>query len=237
MILLAAILFGTPGPIERRTYRDATVSATINFRVAPDRRFSGDAAPGPSVVNGTLSIVSEGKRRSYDLTNVLPTREMRIQLPTNDGECGTGRAMTRRGHYLALETVIGQKGCTSSATFIDLRTGDVVEPVFVGANNSAPTRDHVHITSVERITLKIADDMRDPSKQNPWRFIVAHGRNGRGRAVAFSYDLDAQSFIPGAKPIAIPPLGSTISLGFVREPLDFSSGRRDVNERTLALEP
>lgn len=141
--------------------------------------------------------------------------------------------MARRGHYLAIETIIAQKGCTSSATFLDLDTGNVVEPVFVDEDKPGLRRERVKITRVEHVSLAITDYNRKPYKLQPWRFIIAHGLTDRGHTISFAYDLDALSYIPGALPIPIPAIGQTISLQFVREPLDLGGGRRDVNERTL----
>ncbi len=226
--LLAAIVIGQPGPAHHISFRDASLRATITYRMMPSP-YRGEADPGPSVADGTLTIESHGRRRTYDLSTIVPIRQASIffaEHPPNEG-CGIARTLSHRGHYLAIESMITGKGCAPVASFIDVITGEPAEFVVVDHHwahrfDVQPMHfvgEPYRIDDAERLSIEAA--RWNPNGQTtivPWRFVLFHasGSNGRPRLFAYAADGDLSPISPGSD--ALPTLGSTVAIGLNRAP-------------------
>jgi hypothetical protein len=227
VVIFAAIVFGQLGPVQQRTFRDSTVQAVIDFQMAPDRRYDGGpASVGPTIAAGTLSVVVGGKRRSYDLASIFPIHQAYIELPGRGGSCGAAEAIVHRGHYLAVEVVVAQKGCSATAAFVDLRTGDVSETAVVDhrwnrrtlAVPETFTGQPLRITQTDLVTLPGLNG-RTPVT---WKFAVIHATDASGRRHLVSFGTGKFEPGPAKGDNVLPTTGSLIWIGSIIDHGDFA---------------
>lgn len=244
MDILAAILFGPPGPVQRRVFRDSVVQAEIRYRIAPDRLYdSGPAAVSPSISAGTLSVVVGGQRRTYDLSAILPLREARILLPEGSGDCGATQPLTRRGNYLAIEVVVAQKGCSVTAAFVDLKTGQVAESAVLDhrwdrrflAVPEEFSGENLRVTQAELATLT-GEEPTGTGKASmavPWTFGLIHALDARGATHLVSFPTGGYDPGSAAGSDVLPKIGSTISVGSIVDHGDLALIRQMGTERVI----
>ncbi len=226
LLLVATIAFGALGPLQRITFADRAVQMEVRYRLAQDRNSMGEGGTGPSVATGTLMLVVSGRRRTYDIADVLPIHEHHVILPLDPkGGCGTTQTLTRRGAYAVVESVWAEKGCRPAATFIDLTTGRVAESVDVDHRwdhrfDVLPGRfaaTDLYVDRIDRIKLSQESFSGSGSVHPlmPWNFAVlhAHDKAGRPRLIAFEIsarDIDG-SVDAGAN--ILPPSGADVAVG------------------------
>jgi hypothetical protein len=207
-LVLASISFGPLGPPQRVTYHDAKSNLEIVYRLAQNPRAAvGPAAQPPSTAAGTLSTEWAGRRRTYDLTRLLPVYESYVSLPSGGIGCGVTEPLARHGRYAIVASVQGGKGCYSTATFIDMNSGRVAERVDID-RRWARRYDVEEVTfdssavTVERVeAVPIA-------ATTPRTFILVTGRDTHGPRL-FSFEANAN--VPQA--ISMPSVGSTVRVG------------------------
>jgi hypothetical protein len=174
--------FGTPGPPQTIAFADDEVHATLTYRIAPDRSSrTGPAAVSPSISAGTLTIVMNNGRRTYDLAEILANREERVVFPVDPhGSCGADRALSRSGGYLVVEAIITGKGCEPTATFVELQTGQVAQPVVFDPrwlHRFDPTPEQLTGTYATVVrTEAVSTTLRDwqSGARMPWQFLIVH---------------------------------------------------------------
>jgi hypothetical protein len=223
--LFAAIVFGAPGPEHRIVYHDATVRAEIRYRLAGQPAYRGDAAPGPSILRGRLIVTASGKRRTYDLTRLFPTHEVPIFLAESAAySCGATAPIVHKSHYVALEAIVGAKGCAPIVTIVDLADGRVAEDVAFDpawrhrydaqpeAFDGAPAM----VTNVETISLDFQMGAKSPVTAWPINIVRAKDRAGRETLVSFdARDIVSSSSTAATIPGRLPSVGQPIMLGTI----------------------
>ena len=232
-VFFASIAFGPPGPVLHKTFADAVVRAEITYRIAHDRYYdTGPAALSPSISMGTLTFTAMGRRRTYDLATVLPIRKHRILLPdTPDVGCGATEPLSRRGGYLIIESVYGEKGCRANATFVDVSSGLIADEIGIDWTwdhrfDALPARftgQTESVSRVDRIGLRqMQFDPADNGKHAyaPWNFVVVHWTNSSGRPGLAAFE-SSPSHIDGSSDpgqSVLPRIGDRIRVGYLVDP-------------------
>jgi hypothetical protein len=233
-LMLAAIMFGTPGPLLHARYADSAISADIAYRIAPDKFYNtGPAALSPSIATGTLVYRANGRSHSYDLASILPIHEHRIIFPNSprDG-CGATQALTRRGNYLAIEIIYAEKGCRPDVAFIEISSGTVVEhaeldwtwdhrfdltqPIFHATKGRVDSIETLHLREVS------TDSAAAPViVYLPWTFRVVHWSDRNGTQRVLAYEVHRTELNGRADPgyDVTPKAGATLFVGHFQTPI------------------
>ncbi len=226
--LAAAILFGPLDPTQRVSFVDGMVNIDVRYRLAQDRRATGEGGPGPSIAAGWLTLTSSGRRRVYDIAEILPIHEHHVILPEDPrGGCGTTQTLTRRAGYAVVESIWAEKGCRPAATFIELATGRIAESVDLDHRwdhrfDVIPahfTATRLSVNRIERITLSRRDYGGNAStKLVPWNFALVHAGDTRNRPRLLAFELSDRDLdgSPDRGANVLPTNGDDITVGRLR---------------------
>ncbi len=225
--IVAAIVFGAPGPEHRVVFHDATVRAEIRYRTADEPlKDHGEDQPPPSIVTGQLTVDAAGRRRTYDLTRLFPTRDVPITMAVSsvDG-CGATAPIVHKSHYLALEAIIGEKGCAPIVTMVDLSNGRVAEDVVLDpawphrfdAEPESFVGSRAIVTDVQTVSLDFQLGSSSPVTAWPIVIVTAKDAVGRTHDVSFdARDVTGSSATAATVPGLLPSVGQPIVLGKIR---------------------
>lgn len=218
----ATIDFGPLGPVQRQVFADNRVRATITYRIAHDRQ--NDGGPGgatPSIAVGTLTVITGGTRRAYDLARVLPIRDNHVLLASGPKEsCYAAEGLSRSGNYLVIEAIPAQKGCSRMAVFVEFRTGEVAKevifnPAWVHRFDPRPERSagkYLTVVRTEHVTaIGARFDTADVEIPDTWKFIVVHTIAHDKTPHTFLIDVDYELNVDG-RAIVVRP-GSRVFVG------------------------
>jgi hypothetical protein len=228
MIFLAAIAFGPLEPARQQSFDDGIVRAHVTYRIAHDRTHdTGPTAVSPSIASGSLTLSVAGKTRTIDLASLFPIHENRIDFaepgPPYQG-CGVGETLSRRGDYLAIQAIVAQKGCAPVAAFVEISSGQRVEPVVL--DHAATYRYDarpVHfigtslvVRKIDRLSLRTGSAEPLGHAIGKWPFVIVHAVGIGDTTHVFAFD--ARSNLPSIPESAmddLPTIGSRVSIGNV----------------------
>jgi hypothetical protein len=243
-VVFAGIVFGPLGPVQHIRYSDTRVRVDVAYRIGPDRVYGhGEAAMGPSIATGSVTLVVGGVRRVVDLAALFPIREHHIDLSPN-GSCGTGAAVTRHGSYLAVEAILGEKGCAALVALIDLDRGTVLERVALDhpSAHRFDARPQSLVGESLRVVvtqiLNVPGNVFLPSgslRAAPWWVVAVRAVDAQGRERDFAYCAADYCAAGGEPPIeTVPRAGSRVVIGSLQGGMPFIL-RTMLGERVIRL--
>jgi len=243
-VVFTGIVFGPLGPVQHLRYADARVRVDVAYRIAPDAKFgSGPAGVGPSIAAGSVTVVVGGVRRVVDLAALFPIREHHIGL-SPDGTCGTGRPLARRGSYLVIEAILGEKGCAALVGLIDLHTGAVLERVALDHPSSHRFDARPEPLVGESMRVEGAQLLSVPAntyqpvgppQATPWWVVAVRAIDSKGLVRELAYCTLEYCAAGGEAPSdVVPRAGSRITVGSLQHVIPFS-GVTMVGERVVQL--